>query len=120
MIEHIKCDIFESGADAILHQVNCQGVMGSGIAKQVKEKLTSSDSLVVDGNNIWLGDKASIQQKRNQPTPNKVKENQPEVDLPEEISNQDIEQYLRDNPQIIANYLAEQQQATQKANEMKQ
>ena len=90
------------------------------VAKQVKEKLTSSDSLVVDGNNIWLGDKASIQQKRNQPTPNKVKENQPEVDLPEEISNQDIEQYLRDNPQIIANYLAEQQQATQKANEMKQ
>ena len=38
MIKHIKCDIFESGADAILHQVNCQGVMGSGIAKQVKEK----------------------------------------------------------------------------------
>ena len=38
MIKHIKCDIFESGADVILHQVNCQGVMGSGVAKQVKEK----------------------------------------------------------------------------------
>lgn len=38
MIEHIKCDIFKSGADVICHQVNCQGVMGSGIAKQVKEK----------------------------------------------------------------------------------
>lgn len=38
MIKHIKCDIFESGADAILHQVNCQGVMGSGVAKQVREK----------------------------------------------------------------------------------
>ena len=38
MIKHIKCDIFESGADAILHQVNCQGVMGSGIAKQVRER----------------------------------------------------------------------------------
>lgn len=38
MIKHIKCDIFESGADIICHQVNCQGVMGSGIAKQVKEK----------------------------------------------------------------------------------
>ena len=38
MIKHIKCDIFESGADIILHQVNCQGVMGSGIAKQVREK----------------------------------------------------------------------------------
>lgn len=38
MIKHIKCNIFESGADVILHQVNCQGVMGSGVAKQVKEK----------------------------------------------------------------------------------
>lgn len=38
MIKHIKGDIFQSGADVILHQVNCQGVMGSGIAKQVREK----------------------------------------------------------------------------------
>ena len=38
MIKHIKCDIFESGADIICHQVNCQGVMGSGIAKQVRER----------------------------------------------------------------------------------
>ena len=38
MIVHKKCDIFESGADIICHQVNCQGVMGSGIAKQVREK----------------------------------------------------------------------------------
>lgn len=26
-------DIFNCDADAILHQVNCQGVMGSGVAK---------------------------------------------------------------------------------------
>ena len=38
MIKHIKCDIFESGADVICHQTNCQGVMGSGVAKQVREK----------------------------------------------------------------------------------
>ena len=38
MIIHKKCDIFESGADIICHQVNCQGVMGSGIAKQVRDK----------------------------------------------------------------------------------
>lgn len=38
MIRHIKCNIFESGADIICHQVNCQGVMGSGVAKQVREK----------------------------------------------------------------------------------
>lgn len=38
MIKHIQCDIFESGADVILHQVNCQGVMGSGVARQVRKK----------------------------------------------------------------------------------
>ena len=38
MIKHIKCDIFESGADFICHQVNCQGAMNSGVAKQVREK----------------------------------------------------------------------------------
>ena len=38
MIKHIKCNIFESGADVVCHQVNCQGVMGSGIARQVREK----------------------------------------------------------------------------------
>lgn len=38
MIKHIKGDIFQSDADVILHQVNCMGVMGSGVAKQVREK----------------------------------------------------------------------------------
>lgn len=38
MIKHIKCDIFESGADIICHQVNCQGAMNSGVAKQVRER----------------------------------------------------------------------------------
>lgn len=38
MIKVVNGDIFNSDADAILHQVNCQGVMGSGIAKQVREK----------------------------------------------------------------------------------
>lgn len=37
-MKHVKGDIFQSGADVILHQVNCQGVMGSGVAKQVREK----------------------------------------------------------------------------------
>lgn len=34
----VNGDIFESKAQMIVHQVNCQGVMGSGVAKQVKEK----------------------------------------------------------------------------------
>ena len=38
MLIHKKCDLFESGADMICHQVNCMGVMGSGVAKQVKER----------------------------------------------------------------------------------
>lgn len=38
MIKYLKGDIFQSAADVILHQVNCQGVMGSGVAKQVREK----------------------------------------------------------------------------------
>lgn len=38
MLKIIDGDIFESGADIIAHQVNCQGVMGSGVAKQVREK----------------------------------------------------------------------------------
>lgn len=38
MIKHIKCDILESGADVILHQVNCRGAMNSGVAKQIRQK----------------------------------------------------------------------------------
>lgn len=37
-IRIVNGDIFQSGADVIVHQVNCQGVMGSGVAKQVREK----------------------------------------------------------------------------------
>ena len=37
MIKHIECDVFKAGADFVLHQVNCQGVMGSGVAKQVRD-----------------------------------------------------------------------------------
>lgn len=38
MIKVVKGDVFKSDATFVLHQVNCQGVMGSGVAKQVKEK----------------------------------------------------------------------------------
>lgn len=41
MVVYKECDIFESGADVICHQVNCQGVMGSGLAKQVRERYPS-------------------------------------------------------------------------------
>ena len=38
MLKIVKGNIFDSNANAILHQVNCQGVMGSGVAKQVRER----------------------------------------------------------------------------------
>lgn len=37
MIQHKIGDLFQSDADVIVHQVNCRGVMGSGVAKQVKK-----------------------------------------------------------------------------------
>lgn len=36
-MEVIEKDLFECNEDMIVHQVNCQGVMGSGVAKQVKK-----------------------------------------------------------------------------------
>jgi O-acetyl-ADP-ribose deacetylase (regulator of RNase III) len=38
MIKIIEGDILQSDCNIIVHQVNCQGVMGSGIAKQIREK----------------------------------------------------------------------------------
>lgn len=37
-INHIYGDILRADTHLLLHQVNCQGVMGSGLAKQIKEK----------------------------------------------------------------------------------
>lgn len=38
MIKDIKGDLLELDVDIIAHQTNCQGVMGSGIALQIKQK----------------------------------------------------------------------------------
>lgn len=38
MIKIIEGNLFDSNADIIAHQVNCQGIMGSGVARQVKKK----------------------------------------------------------------------------------
>ena len=38
MVKLIGGDLFTTEAEVIVHQVNCRGVMGSGVAKQVKEK----------------------------------------------------------------------------------
>ena len=38
MVRHVKGNLLDSDCDYICHQVNCQGVMGSGIAKQIRER----------------------------------------------------------------------------------
>ena len=38
MIIYLEGDLLESNVDYICHQVNCRGVMGSGIAKQIRQK----------------------------------------------------------------------------------
>ena len=38
MITYHEGDILKSGANIICHQVNCRGVMGAGLAKQIKNK----------------------------------------------------------------------------------
>lgn len=36
MLKHIHSDLLLSPADYIAHQVNCRGVMGAGLAKQIR------------------------------------------------------------------------------------
>lgn len=38
MIEFKRGNLFDSDAQIICHQCNCQGVMGAGVAKQVKDR----------------------------------------------------------------------------------
>lgn len=41
MVREVCGDLLCSTAEIIAHQVNCKGVMGAGIAKQIREKLIS-------------------------------------------------------------------------------
>lgn len=43
MIKETIGDVLQAECDIICHQVNCRGVMGAGVAKQIKEKLLSED-----------------------------------------------------------------------------
>lgn len=42
MIKHIDGNMLEFDANVLCHQVNCKGVMGGGIAKQIREKLLTA------------------------------------------------------------------------------
>ena len=41
-IEHIMGDLLQAKADVIVHQVNCQGVMGAGVARQIREQFPNT------------------------------------------------------------------------------
>jgi len=41
LYKEIYASIFDVSAQVIVHQVNCMGVMGSGVAKQVKDRFPS-------------------------------------------------------------------------------
>lgn len=38
MVKYVKGNLLDSTCDYICHQVNCQGAMNSGIAKQIRER----------------------------------------------------------------------------------
>lgn len=38
MVKYVKGNLLDSDCDYICHQVNCKGVMRSGIAKQIRER----------------------------------------------------------------------------------
>ena len=38
MVHYVKGNLLDSDCDYICHQVNCQGAMNSGIAKQIRER----------------------------------------------------------------------------------
>ena len=38
MIKNIEGNLFDTNADMICHQANCQGRMGSGVALEVKQR----------------------------------------------------------------------------------
>ena len=43
MIKEVCGDLLKQPVDIIAHQTNCAGVMGAGIAKQIKQQLLTSD-----------------------------------------------------------------------------
>lgn len=43
MIEYVKGNLFESGADCLVNTVNCEGFMGKGIAYQFKMRFPEND-----------------------------------------------------------------------------
>lgn len=59
MVKYVKGDLLNSNCTYICHQVNCRGVMGSGIAKQIRERwpvVYESYRDVIENNRVLGGD----------------------------------------------------------------
>ncbi len=48
MVRYVKGDLLDSNCDYICHQVNCRGRMGSGIAKQIREKFPKAYEVYIE------------------------------------------------------------------------
>jgi len=59
MLKYVKGDLFSTDCDIIGHGCNCRGVMGSGVAKIVREKYPKAYNAyreLYEQDGLWLGD----------------------------------------------------------------
>lgn len=68
MIKILNGNLFDTDAEIICHQCNCQGVMGSGVAAEVKRRYpnvfrTYCDTYIYEG--LMLGDTIIVPTKNN-------------------------------------------------------
>ena len=63
MIIHKDCNIFDGGAQGIIHQANCQNTMGSGIAREIRARYPEAyevDCKTIVGDYKKLGTFSSV------------------------------------------------------------
>jgi O-acetyl-ADP-ribose deacetylase (regulator of RNase III) len=59
-IEHVMGDLLKAEADVIVHQVNCQGVMGAGVARQIREQFPNTYNVYKDYCSKYQGHTADL------------------------------------------------------------
>ena len=58
MVKYVKGNLLDSHCDYICHQVNCQGVMGSGIARQIRDRFPIVYQTYMNRYMKWCWDKS--------------------------------------------------------------
>lgn len=83
MIREIRGDLLKSEAHLICHQVNCKGVMGAGVAKQIRTKVLSKEQFqmyknaCIENGNRLLGKNQILTISENQAVVNMFGEDVP-------------------------------------------